>query len=72
MRVLKDLKTEMGASVKTYEQMAKMPQDKRYTTDFNMLYGKNYDMGSLESKVKSGTATKDEALKLKQMRETEQ
>lgn len=68
MRVLKDLKKEMGASVKTYEQMAKMPQAQRYDTDFNSLYGKNLDMATLEDKVKSGTATREEALKLKQLR----
>lgn len=71
IRVLGDLKKEMGANVKTYEQMSKMPQGKRYETDFNSLYGKNLDIMNLESKVNNKTASREEALRLKQLRSEE-
>lgn len=61
----------MGANVKTYEQMSKMPQGKRYETDFNSLYGKNLDIMNLESKVNNKTASREEALRLKQLRSEE-
>lgn len=72
IRVLGDLKKEMGANVKTYEQMSRMPQAKRYETDFNSLYGRNIDIANLESKVNNKTASREEAIRLKQLRSEEQ
>jgi len=71
-RILQDLHNEVSSSTSAYEKLAKMPQAERYGQDMNMVVGDEYKRRSsitdLTRKVQSGTASKAEALQLKQLR----
>ena len=64
---------EAKAETSMYEQLAAMPEDQRYKTNSNILYGKiRNDIDTyrtIEQKALKGLATKDEALKAKQLKE---
>lgn len=64
---------EAKAETSMYEQLAAMPEDQRYKTNSNILYGKiRNDIDSyrtIEQKALKGQATKDEALKAKELKE---
>ena len=64
---------EAKAETSMYEQLAAMPEDQRYKTNSNILYGKiRNDIDSyrtIEQKALKGLATKDEALKAKEIKE---
>lgn len=56
-RVLTDLQTEIEAGTKSYEQLAKLPENARYTKDLNLLTGQTFSKlkryRALENKAKS-------------------
>jgi len=68
-RGLDEAKTETA----TYEQLAKLPESERYKTNGNIVYGKvRNDIDSyrnIEQRALKGQATKDEALKAKEIKE---
>ena len=64
---------EAKAETSMYEQLAAMPEEQRYKTNSNILYGKIRNeidsYRTIEQKALKGQATKDEALKAKELKE---
>lgn len=65
LRLLQEVSTEIRAETLTYEQLSKLPKDKRYEQDVNIVSGENYRKitryRELLSKIQSKTATRPEA-----------
>jgi len=73
MRLISRGLDEAKVETATYEQLAKLPEAERYKTNANILYGKiRNDIDSyrsIEQRALKGQATKDEALKAKELKE---
>jgi len=73
MRLISRGLDEAKVETATYEQLAKLPEAERYKTNANILYGKiRNDIDSyrsIEQKALKGQASKEEALKAKEIKE---
>ena len=65
LRLLQEVSTEIRAETLTYEQLSKLPKDKRYEQDVNIVSGENYRKiiryRELVPKIQAKTATRPEA-----------
>jgi hypothetical protein len=73
MRLISRGLDEAKSETATYEQLAKLPEAERYKTNSNIVYGKTRNdidtYRSIEQKALKGQATKEEALKAKELKE---
>jgi hypothetical protein len=73
MRLISRGLDEAKAETATYEKLAALPETERYKTNANIVYGKVRNeidsYRTIEQKALKGQATKDEALKAKELKE---
>jgi len=73
MRLISRGLDEAKAETATYEKLAALPETERYKTNANIVYGKIRNeidsYRTIEQKALKGQATKDEALKAKELKE---
>jgi hypothetical protein len=73
VKIITDLRMEMGSNVKAYEKLSRLPDQERYNTDPNIvradMYRKMATRKEVDAKLKSGNYTRADVDQLRALDE---